>query len=272
MGELDPRASGGDRGATASASSPGSVGPTRLSERLPAIELRAVGRQYRTPAGEVWALRGISLVVGRGEAVAVTGPSGSGKTTLLNLVAGLDTPTEGEVLVLGESISGASDGKRTAFRARNLGLVFQDPHLLPGLSALDNLIVARLPFEHRRALEPRARELLDAVGLGERIEFPPARLSAGERQRVGLARALLARPALVLADEPTGNLDAPRTEELMELLSRLRVAKELTLVIATHDPSVASFADRVVRLVDGHLVDVQRLESGPPLDVHVLEP
>ena len=139
---------------------------------------------------EVHALEGVSLSVSPAETVAITGPSGSGKTTLLNLIAGLDRPTSGTVTVLGQNLSSLKERELTAFRARSLGIVFQDPHLLPGLTALENVIAARLPWARRRVLEPDARKLLAAVGLGSRDEPPPARLSGGERQRVGIARAL----------------------------------------------------------------------------------
>jgi putative ABC transport system ATP-binding protein len=146
----------------------------------------------------------------------------------------------------------------TAFRAGSVGLVFQDPHLLPGLTALENVVVARLPWRPRRELAEEADTLLAAVALAERRDFPPARLSGGERQRVGIARALLGKPPLILADEPTGNLDAITTGDLVQLLRQLRARFELTLIVATHDPAVASAADRVIRLVDGSI----RAEEG----------
>ncbi|MGB6770528.1 MAG: ATP-binding cassette domain-containing protein, partial [Candidatus Dormiibacterota bacterium] len=135
-----------------------------------------------------------------------------------------------------------------------LGLVFQEPHLLAGLSALENVIVARLPWEPRAALEPRARQLLESLGLGDRMNFPPGRLSGGEVQRVGIARALLVNPSLVVADEPTGNLDATATREVLEILRRLKDEMGLTLVVATHDQEVANAMDRIVRIVGGRLL------------------
>lgn len=237
----------------------------------PVIELCGVGKIYRAGSAEVVALADVSLDVLRGEIVAVTGPSGSGKTTLLNLIAGLDTPSWGTVTVFGEQVSGKSDRERTALRARLIGLVFQEPHLLPGLTALDNVIAARLPFESRRALEPRARALLETVGLSDRMGSPPARLSAGERQRVALARALLGSAPLLVADEPTGNLDADRTEEFSELLDRLRREQGVTVIVATHDPVVAAVADRAVRLSRGRLDGEDHLDRGVPPEVHALE-
>lgn len=220
---------------------------------------------------EVRALTDVTFAIAPGEAVAITGPSGSGKTTLLQLVSGLDLPTEGEVIVLGQRVDQLGEGDRTALRARSIGIVFQDPHLLVGLSVLDNVIAARLPWERRNTLEPRARELLTAVGLGDRLDFGPARLSGGERQRVALARALLGSQSILLADEPTGNLDAATTDEVVDLLDRLRAARDLTVIVATHDPAVAAFADRVIRLADGRLDGAARLGDEQSPSVRIIE-
>jgi predicted ABC-type transport system involved in lysophospholipase L1 biosynthesis ATPase subunit len=158
----------------------------------------------------------------------------------------------------------------TAFRAKTLGLVFQEPYLLPGLTALENVAIARLPWEARRELEKRGRELLASVGLKDRMHHPPGRLSAGERQRVGLARALLGNPTLLIADEPTGNLDAATTHGILQLLQGIRRDTGVTLVIATHDPSVASVADRVITLVGGRLEppDSEHTQSSGVLDTN----
>jgi putative ABC transport system ATP-binding protein len=242
-----------------------------MPEDAVAIHLDGISRAYPSGTEQVWALREVSLSIAKGETVAITGPSGSGKTTLLNLVAGLDRPTEGNVTVLGQRLNGLSESGLTAFRARSLGLVFQEPHLLPGLTALENVIVARLPWQRRRSLEPEARGLLAAMGLQQRMDFPPARLSGGERQRVGIARALLAGPSLLLADEPTGNLDASTTEDLIALLDQLRRARGLTLLLATHDSSVAAMANRMVRLVGGSIRDDRPRPCPPSLEGHTLE-
>jgi putative ABC transport system ATP-binding protein len=202
----------------------------------------------------VTALDDISFRVSQRETVAVMGPSGSGKTTLLNLIGGLDHPTHGSVATLGLRLNDLSERELTAFRAHLIGLVFQDPHLLPGLSALENVVAARIPWQARRELERGARGLLNAVGLRERMDFPPARLSGGERQRVGIARSLLGKPRLLLADEPTGNLDAGTTLDVLDLLAQLHADLGLTMVVVTHDATVASRADRVVRLAGGHVV------------------
>ena len=236
-----------------------------------AVVVAAVTRAFRSGGEVVSALEDVSISIALSETVAITGPSGSGKTTLLNLIAGLDRPTSGRVTVLGQDLSSMKERDLTAFRARSLGIVFQDPHLLPGLTALENVIAARLPWARRRVLEPDARKLLDAVGLGSRMNHPPARLSGGERQRVGIARALLGQPHVLLADEPTGNLDVKSTEDLIQLLGELRTDLKLTLVIATHDPAVAAIADRVVQLRGGRVVEERSQRPAPQIDVRELE-
>jgi len=242
-----------------------------MPEQVSAVRLAGVSRQYPSGVGTVTALQGVSLEAAEGEVIAVTGPSGSGKSTLLNLIAGLDRPTTGEVVVLGRRLNGLKEHELTAFRAKSLGMVFQDAHLLPGLTALENVAVAKLPWRRGRELEKESRELLAAVGLHERMDFPPSRLSGGERQRVGIARALLGHPKLLLADEPTGNLDAGATEELLMLLDRIHREFLFTLLVATHDPAVAAVADRIVHLIGGRL-DSDRSASGDPdLEVHSLQ-
>ena len=237
----------------------------------PAVALTRVARAFPSGGDKVIAIADVSLIVTVGETVAISGPSGSGKTTLLNLIAGLDRPTAGTISVLGQDLNSLKERDLTAFRARYLGLVFQDPHLLPGLTALENVIAAKLPWARRRVLEPQARKLLDAVGLGSRMNHPPARLSGGERQRVGIARALLGQPRLLLADEPTGNLDAGSTDELLGLLDELRSDLRLTLVVVTHDPAVAAIAHRVVRLSGGRVVEDRPQLSAGRIDVRELE-
>ncbi|MGH7643208.1 MAG: ABC transporter ATP-binding protein [Candidatus Dormibacteria bacterium] len=225
-----------------------------LLDSQPAVRLVESSRFYRSADVEVAAVVDASLVVRRGESVALMGPSGSGKTTLLNLIAGLDRASAGGVWVLGRSLTDLSEAELTGFRADNLGLVFQEPHLLAGLSALENVIVARLPWEPRAVLEPRAKQLLEGLGLGGRMGFPPGRLSGGEVQRVGIARALLADPALMVADEPTGNLDAAQTTEVLHLLQGLRDSLGLTLIVATHDPEVAAAMERTILISGGRVL------------------
>ncbi len=235
-----------------------------------AITCDNVGRRYRSDGQEVVALASASCEIRRGEVVAITGPSGSGKTTLLNLIAGLDRPTSGRLTVMGRVLDGASEGQLTELRATTIGIVFQDPHLLPGLSALENVIVPALPRHRRSKLEREAAELLGSVGLADRRSFPPSRLSGGERQRVAIARALLGGRPILLADEPTGNLDARTTDEVMQLINRLRQERELTVVVATHDPAVASHADRIFALRDGQLSERTPSAEGA-LELRTLE-
>lgn len=216
-----------------------------------AVRLDGVSRVHRSRRREVRALEGVSLELPLGGALAVVGPSGAGKSTLLQLVAGLDLATTGTVEVLGHDLGGLSQRALTAFRAQHVGIVFQDDLLIPGLTALENVAVAATRWRIRRAVRQRAGELLDEVGLADRADFPPGRLSGGERQRVGIARALVGDAELLVADEPTGNLDADSTGTLLALLDRLRATRQLTLVVATHDPLVAA-----------HLPDRLRLERG----------
>jgi ABC-type lipoprotein export system ATPase subunit len=181
------------------------------------------------------------------------GPSGSGKTTLLNLIGGLDRPSSGSVTILGSKLDGMSESQLTAFRARSVGIVFQDPHLLPGFTALDNVVLSRLPWRPIDVLRAEAQSLLTEVGLGDRLKHSSGRLSGGERQRVGIARALVGAPALLLADEPTGNLDTSSAASIVTLLKQLRRTHQLTILVATHDPEVASLADRAIRLSGGSI-------------------
>ncbi len=214
--------------------------------------LRAEGLVKTYPDGEVRALRGVSLAIEAGESVAITGPSGCGKTTLLQVLGGLDRPTEGEVYFEGKPLAGLD---LDAFRARRLGFVFQSFHLLATLSALENVQVPMFEGPWPRAdRADRAGALLDEVGLWDRKHHRPSRLSVGERQRVAIARALANGPGLILADEPTGNLDSQAQADVLGLLDRLRRDRSLTLVVVTHSPEVAAAADREVRLRDGQIV------------------
>jgi putative ABC transport system ATP-binding protein len=221
------------------------------------LELRELVKQY--PAGDggvVRAVDGVSLSVGSGELVALYGPSGSGKTTLLMMCAGVLEPDQGEVLVAGREISGLSAGDAARYRMHELGFIRQSLELIPGASALDNaalkLVGKRMsPRKARRTVAP----LLEGLGLGGRLEQRADRLSMGERQRVMIARALSAGPTLVLADEPTGSLDSERGGEVLGLLSDLCRDREMAVLLVTHDPEAAGYADRVQTLRDGELID-----------------
>jgi ABC-type lipoprotein export system ATPase subunit len=215
--------------------------------------LRGQGLVKTYPDGEVRAVRGISLAIARGEFVAITGPSGCGKSTLLHLLGGLDRPTSGEVYFRERPLAGLD---LDAFRARQVGFVFQSFHLIPTLTAAENVQVPM--FESGRPKRDRAAlagRLLDEVGLSHRAGHLPRRMSVGERQRVAIARALANEPILLLADEPTGNLDSKAQDEVLALLGRLRRERSLTLLIVTHGAEVAAAADREVRLRDGLLVE-----------------
>lgn len=214
--------------------------------------LRAEGLVKVYPDGEVRALRGVSLAVGAAEFVAITGPSGCGKSTLLHLLGGLDRPTEGEVFFRGEPLRRLD---LDAFRARQIGFIFQSFYLLPTLTALENVQVPMFEAPWPRAERAaRAARLLEEVGLGHRRDHRPMQLSVGERQRVAIARSLANEPALLLADEPTGNLDSRNQAEVLQLLGDLRRRLGLTLVLVTHSAEVAAAADREVRLRDGQIV------------------
>ena len=199
-------------------------------------------------------LRGVDLEISRGDFVALRGASGTGKSTLLHLIGGLDTPNAGEIIFRGQKLSEFSESKLTNFRNRSVGFVFQAYHLLPELTALENVCLsARITRISTGDAAKRARGLLGRVGLAERTDHKPSELSGGEQQRVAIARALVNEPELLLADEPTGNLDSRTGGEIIELLKSLRVEKQTTLVIATHDEKVAKHAQRVIELVDGRI-------------------
>jgi ABC-type lipoprotein export system ATPase subunit len=223
-----------------------------MSEPPAAPLLRAEGLVKTYPDGDVRAVRGVSLEVRAGEFAAITGPSGCGKSTLLHLLGGLDRPDEGEVRFRGEPLSALD---LDAFRARRLGFVFQSFHLIPTLTAVENVQVPMFESDLPRSERaPRASLLLDEVGLSRRARHSPRRLSVGERQRVAIARALANDPVLLLADEPTGNLDSAMQAEILALLDRLRRGRGLTLLVVTHAADVAAAADREIRLRDGRIV------------------
>jgi len=217
----------------------------------PVLACHALRRDFVTPAGVLTVLAGAELEVRPGEVVAVLGPSGSGKTTLLHLLAGLDRPTSGEVWWGDEAVHARPPRDLARLRAQRVGLVFQDPHLLPELDALENVI---LPGRIRgQASAQRGRELLASVGLSERVRARPATLSGGERQRVALARALYADPPVVLADEPTGSLDRATAKTVFDLLVRLARERRRAIVMVTHDEGLVHDIDVRFHLVDGRL-------------------
>ncbi len=235
---------------------PTDVAESTAAAALPVVDLRSVGRTFDTTP-PVHALIDVDLTVQRGDWLAVVGPSGSGKSTLLNVLGLLDIATSGTYVLYGIDVSGLSDAERTAVRGERIGFVFQSFHLLSHRSVIENVMLAevygttkrRFPRSGRRE---RAAAALERVGLAHRLEFLPSRLSGGERQRVAIARALATRPSLLLADEPTGNLDTHTTESILELFESLR-ADDLTIIMITHDADVAERAGRAVRIRDGRL-------------------
>jgi putative ABC transport system ATP-binding protein len=220
----------------------------------PALQTHDLTKVYGEGETAVHALDGVSLEIERGEMAAIMGPSGSGKSTLLHLLGALDTPSSGEILLAGQRYDGLGDGELTRLRREKIGFVFQFFNLLPSLTAEENVLLPALIAGRRdEEIRRRTKELLGRVGLAERAGHLPAELSGGEQQRVSIARALLTEPEIVLADEPTGNLDTRSSGEVLRLLRELNESEGQTLVIVSHDPAAASTAGRVVFLRDGRL-------------------
>jgi putative ABC transport system ATP-binding protein len=234
----------------------------RREEAPPAVVARGLRKTYRLGSSVVRALDGLDLVVERGEFVAIMGRSGSGKSTLLHVLGGLDRPDEGQVVIEGQDITRLSNGQVTRLRREKVGFVFQEFNLVPTLTALENV---ELPLRYagvsRGERRRRAAEALAMVGLGERLHHRPSQLSGGEQQRVAIARALVNRPAVVLADEPTGELDSQTAMQVVDLMRGL--ARELgqTFVIVTHDPAVGERCQRIIRMNDGRIISDERIES-----------
>jgi putative ABC transport system ATP-binding protein len=217
------------------------------------LELRNLVKHYRVGGGEpIRAVDGVSMGVAAGEFVALYGPSGSGKTTLLELIAGIREPDSGTVLVDGRDVFAMSERESNRYRLRELGVIGQPDNLLPGARAVENAVL-KLLLTNARGARAKIEPLLERLGLGERLSHRTEQLSMGERQRVMIARALALDPKLVLADEPTGSLDTRRTREVLGLLRELCAERGMAIVLATHDPQAAAFADRVHELRDGHL-------------------
>ncbi len=226
-----------------------------MQEQQTIIQAKQVRKIYRSGQLRVEALSNIDLGVESGEMVAIMGPSGCGKTTLLNCLSGLDTVDEGDIFIQGENLHDLSDNERTTYRARHMGFIFQDFNLLPMLSAVENvelpMLVSRVPSRKARL---RSLEMLDRVGLVDRARHRPAELSGGQRQRVTIARALTNNPAIIWADEPTGNLDSESANDVMDLLCRFNREFGQTLVVVTHALEVGQRANRIIRMQDGSIV------------------
>ena len=226
--------------------------PSPSEAKAPLLEIDNVRREF--DEGQVLALRGVNLTIQEGEYVAIMGSSGSGKSTLLSLLGALDTPNSGEIRYRGQSLS--SYPELGQFRAKHLGFIFQSFLLLPTLTALENVLVPmfEMPWS-RPERQRRAAELLEAVGMGHRLNHMPEKLSGGERQRVAIARSLANEPSILLADEPTGNLDTQNAAQIMDLLRSVHHQRQNTMILVTHDPAIAKTADRIITMRDGQVVE-----------------
>ena len=238
-------------------------GPTILPSAKGSVimDVRAITKSLPLGRERIDILKGISFQIMSGEFVSIIGPSGSGKSTLLGIIAGLDNPTSGQVLIDDVNITKMSEGQLAAVRNSKIGMVFQAYNLIPTLTAQENVEVPLYVGRHKGSPSARARELLELVGLSHRLGHRPSQLSGGEQQRVAIARALSTDPAIVIADEPTGNLDAKNGENVLELIASLRERTGKTFIIATHDPAVASHADRAIRIVDGLIASIDTSEG-----------
>jgi putative ABC transport system ATP-binding protein len=231
--------------------------PGQYTKASVVMDVRNITKSLPLGRETIDILRGISFQIKSGEFVAIVGPSGSGKSTLLGIIAGLDNPTTGQVLIDGIDITRMSEGKLAEVRNKKIGMVFQAFNLIPTLTAQENVEVPLYVGKHSGTPSTRAKELLELVGLSHRLGHRPNQLSGGEQQRVAIARALATDPAFVIADEPTGNLDAKNGENILKLIAYLRAQTGKTFIIATHDPVVASHADHSLRIVDGLLANTE---------------
>jgi putative ABC transport system ATP-binding protein len=229
---------------------------TQVIQRTVVMDVRDITKSLPLRHERIEILKGISFQIMGGEFVSIVGPSGSGKSTLLGIIAGLDNPSTGQVLIDNLDITRMTEGKLAAVRNSKIGMVFQAFNLIPTLTAQENVEVPLYVGKHKGSPSDRAKELLGLVGLSHRLDHRPNQLSGGEQQRVAIARALATDPALVIADEPTGNLDAKNGENVLKLIAELREQTGKTFIIATHDPVVASHADRAIRIVDGKIGEI----------------
>ncbi len=232
-----------------------------MSNQSSIIEVRRLVKRINSGSHEVEILRGVGFSIPAGQFVAIMGPSGSGKSTLLGLLAGLDTPTEGRILLDGEEINRLSEDQMALLRARKIGFVFQSYHLVPTLTAEENVLLPLDLAGDGSQGADRARELLESVGLADRLDHYPVQLSGGEQQRVALARAFVRKPPVVMADEPTGNLDSTNGRHVLEMLLDLNRREQTTLILVTHDRDLASQADRLITLKDGEVVSDELVRS-----------
>ena len=235
--------------------------PVQQRDRKVVMDVRDITKSLPLGRERIDILKGMSFQIFRGDFVSIVGPSGSGKSTLLGIIAGLDNPTTGQVLIDGVDITHMGEGKLAAVRNTKIGMVFQAYNLIPTLTAQENVEVPLYVGSHKMLPSTRAKELLALVGLSHRLTHRPTQLSGGEQQRVAIARALATDPAIIIADEPTGNLDAKNGENILKLIAELRDTTGKTFIIATHDPVVASHADRAIRIVDGLIDSIDVIEQ-----------
>ncbi len=228
---------------------------TQVTDRKVVMDVRTLTKRLPLGRERIDILKGISFQITNGEFVSIVGPSGSGKSTLLGIIAGLDNPTTGQVLIDDVDITRMTEGKLASVRNHKIGMVFQAYNLIPTLTAQENVEVPLYVGKHKGLPSARAKELLNLVGLSHRLRHRPSQLSGGEQQRVAIARALATDPSIVIADEPTGNLDLHNGENILHLIADLRTQTGKTFIIATHDQNVASHADRIMHIVDGLLAD-----------------
>jgi len=231
----------------------GRVGPRLMEAARPAVEAVGLTRSLPLGGSQVHILNGVTFAISHGEWVALTGPSGSGKSTLLGIIAGLDTPSGGRITIDGIDVTGMGEGSLAGIRNKKIGMVFQSFNLIPSLTAQENVEVPLYVGARGRNASQEAERMLELVGLKERRGHRPNQLSGGEQQRVAIARALVTQPAILVADEPTGNLDSATGTQVLDLFEKLHKELGLTLIIATHDPDVAGRANRVLHIVDGKM-------------------
>lgn len=232
-----------------------------MIKKEPVIQVKDLYKIYRLGEEKVRALNGVDFTINRGEFCSIVGASGSGKSTLLNMLAGLEKPTKGEIVIAGEHIETKKENQLVAFRREHIGFIFQSYNLLPTLSAIENVALP-LTFQGigRKARTKRALQLLNLVGLSTHIKHKPTQMSGGQQQRVGMARALVVEPEIIFADEPTGNLDSVTSEDMMELMRKIVYERNQTLVMVTHDDHLAGYADRIIRIKDGKVISVTEQE------------